>query len=221
MPISWEIFVSTDTVLDMFDESVKTGSIPALTAGGSSGFIPFMDAVWPSFGSYYYVIITISANDDNYGANNLLVSPVVTVPELFTEGVDSTDFGPTVVELFNVTDIDPVLDGNRMDRYQLIKITGLMESWDWDTIKFTLGPGVTTIDIYAEWVDPSDAISLFFWDEGGNEWESSWWDNSGLREPEFDYFTIGGLTEGPNYYVGMDFVDPNVPSNYDLYIRAR
>lgn len=224
LPISWEVFVSTDTVLDMNDVSVKSGNIPALTAGGNSGVISFADAVWPNFGSYYNIIVTIQANDDGNGTNNFTVSPTVTVPELFTEGLDSTGSGPTAGPLAGVTDMDVVLDGITFDLFQLVKISDAIDvpKTQYDTYRFTLGAGVTVIDMYAEWTSSSNTIELYFWDEFSGEWSSTDFTSPPSREPTLSYFTIPGLTPGGVYYVGVEFRDnPPLPETYDLYVRAR
>ncbi len=210
LPVSWEVFVSDNNILDGGDVSIKEGNISALTASGDSGPISFDDALWPLSGSYYYIIISINSGDDDNATNNSYVSPTpLFVPELFTEaGETNSNFGPTAVPLSLVSDVDSTLQSNELNLLELVKIDGIMDlKFEWDTFKITTGPSITELDIYATWSTTFDELDLYLWDESSNQWISNDWLPDG--EPVSNPTTPpASFTVSPNttYYIGAYFL---------------
>jgi hypothetical protein len=166
MPVSWDVFVSTDNVLDANDSMVKSGSIAALAGSSDSDALSFGDVNWPAFGSFYYIIISVAADDDDNGTNDVYISPTaVTVPELYTETVDSTGSGPSTGSIAGVS--SPPLDGGDLDKYQLFKVNDLMDApkTQYDTYRFVLGPDASSVEMYAVWATGTNTIQLYLWDE--------------------------------------------------------
>jgi hypothetical protein len=220
MPVSWDVFVSTDNVLDANDSMVKSGSIAALAGSSDSDALSFGDVNWPAFGSFYYIIISVAADDDDNGTNDVYISPTaVTVPELYTETVDSTGSGPSTGSIAGVS--SPPLDGGDLDKYQLFKVNDLMDApkTQYDTYRFVLGPDASSVEMYAVWATGTNTIQLYLWDEFNGEWSSM--DLSADREPASDTAQFTGLVPGRTYYVGVEFRD-NVGGGlpYELYIWA-
>lgn len=106
-----------------------------------------------------------------------------------------------------------------MDPYELVKVVGTMEDrFAYDTYKLTVAPGVTVLDVYAEWATTNGSINLFFWDESNTEEESSWWGED--HEPEGPYYSY--TIPGPGtYYIGVYFNTSDAGFSYNLVIRAR
>ncbi|MCK5672224.1 MAG: hypothetical protein KAH95_02550 [Spirochaetales bacterium] len=221
-PIEWEVFTSVDTILDGNDTSIKTGYTQALTSGSDSEAISFADAVWPLMGSYYYLILNINSPDDSSPFNNQFISSLITVPERFTETIDSYGFGTSSGTIPNVSDLDLVLNSNVMDMYELMIIDDVMEGKiNYDTYKMTLGTGVTTLSAYAEWSTTLNSIDIYIWDESNGEWTSIEFDAD--REPGLSTVSFTGLTSGSVYYVAVEFRDNGGSDGrpYKLVIYAK
>ena len=222
IPVSWDVFVSTDNVLDVNDTQVKSGSIPALTGNSDSDAVLFGDVNWPSFGSFYYIIISVAADDDDNGSNDVYVSPTaVTVPELYTETVDSTGSGKSNGEISGVS--APPLDGGDLDRSQLFKVDDLMDypKTQYDTYQFVLGPDASSVEMYAVWASGTNTIELYLWDEFYGEWSST--AISADREPASGTALFTGLVPGRTYYAGVKFRDNGSGTEgkpYELYVWA-
>jgi hypothetical protein len=70
-PISWKVYRSTDTVLGAGDTEIAAGVNSSLS-GSSSVLIPFTSTEnWPAQTGLYYLIATISADDDENSANDM------------------------------------------------------------------------------------------------------------------------------------------------------
>ena len=227
-PIEWEVFVSTNESLDVNDVSIKSGNINALSASSSSSTISYADAVWPVFGSYYYIIISIDSGDDDNTANNTYVTPTfITVPEGFNGNTINSSNGPQTGAPASFQDLTPFMEGGTLDQMELVKVTDIMDDDNkyYDTFKIVLGADVTTLDMYAQWSNGQGTIDLYFWDESNHE--ESYLVYFKDRKPELGFFTLTdiegfGLTPGVPYYVGVRFTDFNgndLP--YELYLRAR
>ena len=219
--ILWKMYRSFDNVYDTSDVLIKTGSTSAIPGNSNSTPQDFDDLSWPSYGSYYYIVITMSAPDEVFSFNNTYVHPTeVEVPESYTELLENNDgSGPAPA---NYTDLDLVLDGGNLDEFQLIKVNGVTDApgaapAGFDTYKFTLGPGATKIDFYAEWPGGIDALDLFLWDNSSTIRSSVSTDTA--TEPANTPSKNVGLSPGSVYYIG---VQSNVGAvSYSLYISTR
>ncbi len=217
--IVWRVYASVTPSLGPSSELLASGVHPSLAAGETSGPIGFGTAHWPLLASRYYLIITVSAEDDQNPQNDARVSGPIDVPRVYVEGPENNNgFGPTTTELTNVSDVDPALGGSLLP-HELIKITGTGDTgggFRVDTYKLTIGAGVSRIRTYAEWASGEDHIDIWVWDLYGSEWYSP--DLAADREPGSGMFLVGGWSEGDTAYVGVQFLAGFGTAPYTLYI---
>ncbi len=219
--IAWEVFASTNANLDGSDFPLKSDTLLPFAAGASSGLISFADIDWPNFGSYYYIIISISAGDDSNLLNNTFVSPIIFVPEYYLEDGDiNSDVGPTSGSLSLVSDLGSTLQNSLLNVDELIKVEGLKDATgQYDTYKFEIDSSVTSVDIQLEWTNGLDAFDFYFWGEDNSETPSI--SASEDIEPAAPPKTISGLTPG-NYYIGVKSLGlGTLGDTYTLIINGR
>jgi hypothetical protein len=199
LPISWRVYVSTDTLLDGGDTLADSGSIGSLGAGN------FQDVTfagtWPgSPGKNYYLLVDLTAGDDTNPVNNGYISAVISVPDSFAES-EPNDSDPPPAAPGSFDDVGTLVSS------QLIQITGVMDGAGYDTYRFTAGPGMTKVDIKAFWSTGINDIDLFFWQEGGGAVIASSIDPDPDTEPKLgNELKITSLTPGLNYMIGVSFV---------------
>lgn len=92
--ITWNVYLSSDAILDGTDTVVGTGTQSAITAGNSSLFIPY-SGTWPSAEGNYYLFITISASDDSDTTNNEDSNVVAVAPVAGVDYIISSSSFPT------------------------------------------------------------------------------------------------------------------------------
>lgn len=71
--IYWNLYASANTVLGPGDELLKTGSTGPLASSGTTN-ISVTTGNWPASAGNYYIIVTVSAEDDLTTANNIQVT---------------------------------------------------------------------------------------------------------------------------------------------------
>jgi hypothetical protein len=67
--VNWDVYASSDTVLQAGDTPVASGTVGALGAGASSGPIAVTGS-WPTESGEYYLLARVSAADESETANN-------------------------------------------------------------------------------------------------------------------------------------------------------
>lgn len=219
-PINWTLYRSLDAVLDAEDPQLASDIISSLTANGTSGVISFSDQLWPSFGSYYSLIISIDSADDSDSLNNLYITPsTITVPEIFTEeAADNSSTGPTSALLPNVMEIE--MDGGKLETGQLLHIKGQMDaSGAFDTYQVNTGD-ISTLEIYITWSTGDNAIDFYLWDTNSNEEISNDYriDSEPLvPTPPAKLAVIANET----YYIGVEFLGDHPGSDYKIILHGK
>lgn len=224
-PVAWEVYASLDPALDATDTLVAEGVASALAAGASSPApISIGAGSWPAFGSRYYLIYTLSADDDQNSLNDIWNEGPFLVPERYAEGgEDNGDTGPTNNALANVSGLDATLGGG-LSPNQLIRVDGTGDGAapppggpTYDTYGFTIGAGTTGVATWIQWGDGADSIDMYMWDELG--WEGTSWEAGLGREPVSGEYTVTGWTSPESGYVGVEFLG-GFTGAYALYIRG-
>ncbi len=197
--ITWRVYASLDAILDGSDTQLATGSIGPLGPGATSVAIPY-GGTWPSFGSYYRLIVSLDADDDSKPSNDTLVTSEVEVPLNYNEGTEiahDTTYPfspPSAVSNLGIT----ILPN------QLVQITGAMDaSSAIDNYIWTAGAGMTRIEMKIKWNTTFDDCDLYFWTSTGTAFQSQ--DVAAGEEPGGTRYTIYGLTPGNQYYTAAYF----------------
>ena len=149
-PINWAVYVSLDTILDGSDTLLASGSNVALAGSGS--VVKNFAGNWPAVGSYYYIIITISAGDDSNPVNNILVSSKIPVPYTETEA--------------NNTYLTANAYGITLAPGKTFLITGSLENSGNDYFAFNTGTA-TTVTFTVTWATGTDLIDIDICDNVG------------------------------------------------------
>jgi hypothetical protein len=193
--ITWRAYASLDAVLGGSDTLLSWNTIGALGGGGTTGDIAIVGS-WPALGSYYRIIVDISADDDIQNSNNRWVSAEVEVPDAtFTEGIGNEDMTPPFPGLPNFGTIG---------LNQLVKVTGTMDLYNAvDNFRWTAGVGVTHVEIKIKWTTGYDDCDIRFWDTIGNEYRSQ--DYQADEEPTGLRYTSPYLDAGSEYYSAVYF----------------
>ena len=213
--ISYDVWISQDDVLDVGDSSVMNDVLPPLGAGGTTGPISFGGVNWPSFGTTYYIFITVSSGDDEHSYNNLYSSGPITVPELYVEaGENNSSTGNGI--LTNVS--QPSVDGGSLSPNQLIKIEGDMDTnGNYDTYEINIGT-LSQLDIWILWSTGGQHINLYIWDTTVGSWSSL--DNSVNTEPATPP-AVFNLSPGIHNF-GVSFTaGAVVNAPYEVFIQGR
>ncbi len=71
-PVTWEVYYSPNTTIDVGDQLIGSGSAPALGAGASAS--PTVSATWPMSAGVAYLIARVSAVDDGNTTDNVVAS---------------------------------------------------------------------------------------------------------------------------------------------------
>ena len=215
--IDWVVYASLDQVLDGGDTMIASGSTGPLGAAPASTNIDFTGN-WPGFGSYYNLIIDISADDDGNPVNDRLVASSIPVPVSYAE-IETNDDGPPNPAATDVHNIGVI------NQNELIEITGTMEGPinRYDTFEFQAGAGVTKIEMTATWATGLDDLDIDFWHNinGGATLGTA--DTDVDVEPGSPPWTIVNLTPGENYCVGLkqwlNGTGVSIGAPYTLLIR--
>ncbi len=219
-PVAWEAFVSLDNILDGSDVSVLDGVISPLAAGGTSGVLALDSAVWPAFGSFYYLIITVDSGDDADPVNNTYISvDTVRVPEVTAESGVNSSVGPSPPNTFsNVSSL--TVGGGTLSENQLVMADGLMDDpGEFDTYEITSDASTTRWEIFALWSSGNDDIDFHVWDLSGSVWDYT--DGTADEEPNLPPPAKINLPAG-SYYIGVEFKASAVAgSSYELFIQGR
>ena len=197
-PITWRVYASTDDVLDALDTQISTGSIGALAGSDTSTSITY-SGTWPAMGSWYRLIVSLTAADDSDPADDRWVSGSIPVLELAcTENPvdDNSGVGPWPGTLSNASATGIVMSEGRY-----VQINGTFDAKsNYDTYKLQLGPTTTRLKIVVTWATGTDAIDFHLWDETG-----LYGDSLDLN-PNIEEVTYTGLTPGGTWYVGVSFI---------------
>jgi hypothetical protein len=194
--ISWNVYISTDTLLDAGDTLEDSGSIGPLGASGSQ-LISFT-GTWPgSPGKYYYLLVDLNAGDDSNPINNGYISGAIPVPDSFAESEPNDSAPPMSVSFDHI---------GTLAAGQLVQITGSMDTFGgYDTFRFTAGAGMTKIELRATWSTGFNDIDLFFWEEGGAVLASSQDPDADFEPKDPTLMKVQSLTPGQNYLIGVYF----------------
>ncbi len=219
-PIDWRVYRSLDVVLDGADVLADSGVTAALGAGAFTD-ISF-DGTWPAgVGSFYYLIVRLTASDDSDPIDDMEISSRVAVPISYTEGTeDNSDSGPTPPAFSAVGDY-----GITLELGSLVEIVGTMDTVNqFDTFRFTAGTGVNGLEMQAEWSTGFDDIDLYLWNESGGEVTSV--ATSADSEPANPPLRVTGIVPGNLYYAGVKFYLAGGTSGstglpYRLYLVGR
>jgi hypothetical protein len=219
-PVTWTVYISEDQILNVGDTQIDTGTIGPLGALGSH-LVDELDFTgnWPGgYGKYYYIIATVTADDDENPINDTLVSSPIPVPDPFIEAEPNDDDPPPpVASQYN--DVGTLNDGH------LIEVSGNISALGtYDTFRFTPAPGVTTVEFEATWATGFDDIDLDFWHNVPAGVVLNTADASVNTEPSSPPWTIINLTPGEEYCIGVFFFlsggPPSVGQPYALRIRG-
>lgn len=144
--ITWIVYYSTDTSIGSGDTIVSQGDLAALGAGNGSGSIPF-SGTWPypSSDTTYYLIASVSAEDDVDGSDNS-INTAVALEAVVEKDIDyiiadesisyPSNVGDEVREGFNIYNTGTV-DGGETLNWGLYYSAD--EDWDGDDVLITGG----------------------------------------------------------------------------------
>ncbi len=159
--ITWNAYISTDAVLDGLDTNIDSGTIPALAAGATSAAQTVTGSIPATYG-YYYLLLQISAGDDEIPGNNGYVSPVLYV----WQETGNTESGTTGITYLNDAE-DYALLLNSGDS---VTITGTTNNISEDDLfKVTTGSDVGTLQATLDWTASglNDALDLYMYESDG------------------------------------------------------
>jgi hypothetical protein len=77
--LTWKVYVSRDAALDALDLLADSGSLAAPLGPTSLSSLITYTGSWPVAASSYYIIIELKAADDANAANDLTISPAISV----------------------------------------------------------------------------------------------------------------------------------------------
>ncbi|MDC7218316.1 MAG: hypothetical protein PQJ59_00140 [Spirochaetales bacterium] len=220
--IEWEVYASYDASLDSSDTLLADGLESALEAEGTSDSLTFHDAEWPDMGSYYYLIITITAGDEENLVNNSWVSSPLAVPSVYTEEDENNSFDNVSQTNTNfVSDLDSVLYGTGLSSYELVRVDGTSDANNSvDAYHFTGGADLTNLEVSLCWTDEDSALDFNLIDESGNSWSSD--DEDDYSEPATGTVEFTLVNPAESYYLWTENEDTSYTggASYSLYIQG-
>lgn len=165
-PITWQIYYSLDKVLSGDDVEMASGVESALAGNGS--IQPSFSGTWPAAGNFYFLILTIGADDDENLNNNQTISIPIAVGDQIFEEVElndnSTGTWDTGSTKINPAPLDECLTGTTL------ALSGTMDGFNgFDVFGFPMDKLVNSLGILVRWETGYDDIDFHLYFDTGAE----------------------------------------------------
>ncbi|MFW5687952.1 MAG: hypothetical protein ACOC1U_00150 [Spirochaetota bacterium] len=229
-PLVWRAYASTDSSLDAADHLLASDTMSPLLASGTSTPIDLGAETWPAFGALYWIIVTVSADDDEQTVNNVATGPAIAVPWTYVEGAEANDDlgSPPAVPNLNTYSGPSPDPGGTLEPGELYKVIGYGEDDGSpnpptsDAYQLSVESTVNTLQIRATWSISGDYIDFIVESETVLAPIFSLGTDL-FREPDGGgFFVVSGWGADTFVYVTIDFLT-DMPSTeeYSLYILAQ
>ena len=218
--VAYSVFASLDAEYDGSDIKLTITDPTVSLAGGGIVDINLSGVYdWPMFGSEYYLIIQIDAEDDANSLNNQAVMGPISVPSVAIDenGNGSDDEGPYPANpVAAFTDLITYI-GN-LQPFELVEINGTTgNAGRYDVYRFVPAPGMTEVYIRLDWFSGTDDMDLFLWTETPPNYEGY----AGSFDPDYEILVVDNLIANRSYYLGIHMFGPVNPNeSYILSIQG-
>jgi hypothetical protein len=199
-PINWAAYLSADTTIDGGDTMLGSGIIAGgLPSGGDSAAQSFGgDDNLPANPGVYYILITISADDDYNTGNDRYTSVQVLIWDTTNSETDTTqdDTMATAEDYHVILNPDDILT-----------INGTLDANEPSSDFFIIrtGPGTTELDIRATWTSLPvlDLLDMYLYNSSGDlvDPEGSSTELTKGAEPEEEGDWTPGVSANSLYYL--------------------
>ena len=213
--IEWRLYQSDDAVLDSGDALLRSGVVPPLPAGGTTGTMRLPDdLLLPSTPGRYYYILKLAAGDDGNASNDThVIGPV----NVWSDDIanDSEIALPSTYDHF--VQLNP---GDEVTITGSINVPG-----SWDRYPVTAGVGASEFRIVLEWAMGPD-LDIWVSDPVHGTHLAISQDRNRSREPAGETFDVP-VNPGLVYVIDVYTYPENPPAAtprtgeaYTLTIRA-
>lgn len=165
-PITWRVYYSTDKILSGDDMEMDTGVETALQGSGSTQ--PTFSGTWPAAGNFYFLILTIGADDDENLSNNQTISIPIAVGDQIFEEVELNDNSTGTWDTGSTKTIPAPL--NECLTGTTLALSGTMDGFNgFDVFGFPMDNLVNSLDILVRWETGYDDIDFHLYFDTGTE----------------------------------------------------